>query len=360
MADHADREAKTEQASPRRVEEALKKGNTPFSREVGTVASLLAVGLLLPIVAADVAHNLVPGLAMFLDRPSDFKLETSQDIIALAWLVGTSTAASIWPAFLGLVLVGVIASGLQNAPRIVLRRIKPDASRLSMAKGLQRVLGAQGRVEFTKALLKIVVVCLACYLIARTGPERILTYSLMSHTDLPSALIAEVAALFFVIGLIATTLAAADMVWTRFKWQLDLRMSRHELKEEQRQAEGDPLVRARQRSLARDRARRRMMAAVPRATLVVANPTHYAVAMRYVHGESATPLVLAKGVDHIALRIREIAASHGIPVVEDRALAKSMYQSVKADRPIPPEFYRAIAEIILLLMSRRGTSLRGT
>ena len=155
-------------------------------------------------------------------------------------------------------------------------------------------------------------------------------------------------------------LVVADLLWTRLKWHFDLRMTKQEVKDEQKQAEGDPIVRARQRSLARDRARRRMMAAVPRATVVIANPTHYAVALRYVRGEEATPFVLAKGLDNLALKIREIAEAHDIPVIEDRALARSLYEAVSLDRPIPTEFYRAIAEIILYLMSRSNGGASNT
>jgi flagellar biosynthetic protein FlhB len=251
--------------------------------------------------------------------------------------------------------VGLLSSGLQNPPRLVLHRIKPDFSRLSPSKGLHRLLGMHGRVELMKAMIKIAIVCVAFFVMIRGATSRVSSYLQMRHDDLPRLLSSELAGLFLTIGACAAGLALADLVWTRLKWRLDLRMSLHELKEEQKQAEGDPIVRARQRSIARARARQRMIAAVPRATMVVVNPTHYAVAMRYVHGESATPVVLAKGIDHLALKIRQIAEEHDIPVIEDRPLARSLYEAVSADRPIPPEFYRAIAEIILHLMAKRGT-----
>jgi flagellar biosynthetic protein FlhB len=135
-------------------------------------------------------------------------------------------------------------------------------------------------------------------------------------------------------------------------WQRNLRMTRQEIKDELKQSDGDPIVKARMRSLARDRLRKRMIAAVPRATLVVANPTHYAVALRYVREEGGAPLVVAKGKDLIALRIRQVAEEHGIPVIEDRLLARSLYDAVEVDRLIPPEFYKAVAQIIFFLFSR--------
>jgi len=131
-------------------------------------------------------------------------------------------------------------------------------------------------------------------------------------------------------------------------------MTRQEVKDEMKQVDGDPIVKARLRSLARDRLRKRMIAAVPRATVVISNPTHYAVALRYVREEGGAPLVVAKGRDLIALKIREVAATHGIPVVENKSLAQALYRSVEVDRMIPPEFYKAVAEIIFFLFARQA------
>ncbi|MEQ9248234.1 MAG: EscU/YscU/HrcU family type III secretion system export apparatus switch protein, partial [Nitratireductor sp.] len=134
--------------------------------------------------------------------------------------------------------------------------------------------------------------------------------------------------------------------WSRHQWRVDLRMTRQEVKDEHKQTEGDPIVKARLRSLARDRARQRMMSAVPQATLVIANPTHFAIALRYRRDEDAAPVVVAKGQDLIALRIREIATEHNIPVFEEPVLARSMYKQVSVDNLIPSQFYKAVAELI--------------
>ena len=146
----------------------------------------------------------------------------------------------------------------------------------------------------------------------------------------------------------------ADLAWSRILWRRDHRMSKQEVKEELRQAEGDRMIKARLRSLRLDRSRKRMLSAVPRATMVVVNPTHYAVALRYVRAEGGAPIVVAKGADFIALKIRSIAEDHAIPVVEDKPLARSLYAAVDVDRPIPAEFYRAVAEIVHLIQQRKG------
>jgi flagellar biosynthetic protein FlhB len=163
---------------------------------------------------------------------------------------------------------------------------------------------------------------------------------------LPSATLALALDVVAPLVLIAALAGGGDFALSRFKWLADLRMTKHEVKEELRQAEGDPHVRQRVRSIRMQRARRRMIAAVPRATMVVANPTHYAIALRYVRGETAAPLVVAKGVDAMALTIRKIAEEAGVPVIEDKALARSMYDQVSVDQMIPAAFYAAVAELV--------------
>ncbi len=354
MADDQDKESKTEEATPRRIEDALGKGNQPFSRELGSAVALIVVGLGFPVAVSWVSMHVAPGLALFLDRPGDVRLENSDDVMALAWLIIVLVGIATLPVLIGFGLAGIASSALQNPLRFVLQRITPELSRISPSQGFQRIFGAAGRAEFLKSMVKFTVVAYTIYLQLRSAPERVVAYTLMRPDDLAHSLSRDVAGIFLTTGILMIGLAAFDLLWVRAKWRRDLRMSRQELKDEHKQAEGDPIVRARQRSLARSRARQRMIAAVPRATVVVANPTHYAVALRYVQGETAAPIVIAKGIDHIALRIREIAEDRDIPVIEDRALARSLYAAVKTERPIPAEFYRAVAEILLYLMTRKG------
>jgi flagellar biosynthetic protein FlhB len=145
-----------------------------------------------------------------------------------------------------------------------------------------------------------------------------------------------------------------DLAWSRFSWRQDLRMTKQEVKDEYKQSEGDPVVKMRLRSAARNRARQRMMSNVPRATLVIANPTHYSIALRYVREEDSAPVVLAKGTDLVALRIREIAQANGIPIFEDVMLARSMYKQVSVDTVIPPQFYQAVAELVRIVYGKQG------
>lgn len=149
-------------------------------------------------------------------------------------------------------------------------------------------------------------------------------------------------------------LVAIDLAWARFHWRRELRMTKQEIKDEHKQAEGDPLIKARLRSLARDRSRQRMIASASRATLVIANPTHFAIALRYKREENAAPMVVAKGMDVIALKIREVAEQNRIPVIENKALARALYEAVQVDQVIPAEFFRPVAEIIYFLQSKQA------
>jgi flagellar biosynthetic protein FlhB len=196
-------------------------------------------------------------------------------------------------------------------------------------------------------------------MLLRSQSDAVLSAIFLDPKALPDEILGISMRLLSAVCIATVLLVAADLVWARLHWLRDLRMSRQEIKDEAKELEGNPLVKARLRSLALDRARKRMIAAVPKATLVIANPTHYAIALQYVREKGGAPLVVAKGQDLIALKIREIAEANNIPVIEDKALARSMYDSVEVDQMIPPEFYRAVAELLHFLQARAGRAVTG-
>jgi flagellar biosynthetic protein FlhB len=191
-------------------------------------------------------------------------------------------------------------------------------------------------------------------MVLRSAHNNVVNALFMEPAALPTLILDMASRLVATVAVATIIPVAADVVWSRVSWQRELRMTRQEVKDELKQADGDPIVKARLRSLARDRMRKRMIASVPKATLVIANPTHFAVALRYVREEGGAPLVIAKGQDLIALKIREIAAAHGIPVIEDKALARSLYKAVEVDKMIPAEFYKAVAEIVFYVLGRQA------
>ena len=341
MAEHDDKESKTEEATEKKIRDALEKGNTPVSRELPTFASLIGLLIITSFFIVDGVLRLVASLKRFIDDPGRWPLENTADAVQVFGAINLDAARLLAPVVIVLAIAGIGASVLQNTPRIVFDRIQPQLSRISLSGGWRRIFGVQGWVEFLKGAFKFAALALLAFLLVRAARFEVFN------------------AMFLAVIAATILMVVVDLVWSRIFWRRELRMSRQEVKDEQKQAEGDPIVRARLRSLARDRARKRMITRVPKATVVIANPTHYAIALRYVRSENQAPLVVAKGLDLVALKIRKVAEEHGIPVVEDKVLARSLYDKVEVDQLIPPEFYRAVANIILYLMSRGKQAQRG-
>ena len=210
-----------------------------------------------------------------------------------------------------------------------------------------------GLVEFLKSLVKLAGAGIVVLMFVRERQAAIIGLSALDVRVIPEFMVEIIVRLLALLCVVIGVVVAADIVWSRIRWRQDLRMTKQEIKDERKQAEGDPMVKARLRSVALMRARKRMMAAVPRATLVVANPTHFAVALYYSSSEGGAPKVLAKGQDHVALRIRAMAEKHNIPVFEDKPLARSLYAQVEVDQMIPAEFYKAVARLITYLNKKK-------
>ncbi len=356
MAD--DSEDKTEEGSEKKVRDALEGGNTPFSREASVFSSLAVMLAVSSFVLAGKVRALTATLAELFANPARDPFATTADAVATLSLAVWAAAGFLMPILLLLMLAGLVAGMAQGLPRLVASRIAPRWSKLSPAAGLKRLIGRDGQVEFAKSLAKFAIVSVVVTVVMRGQVDALLA-TLNGDPALLGALTLGIVARLLAGSMVAYALVvAADLVWARLRWRRELRMTRQEVKDEMKQAEGDPLLKAKRRSLALDRARRRMMASVPKATLVIANPTHYAIALRYVREEGGAPVVLAKGQDLIALKIREIAESNGIPVIEDKALARSMYDSVEVSQLIPPEFFKAVAELIHFLQARNARTAR--
>ncbi|MBX9456620.1 MAG: flagellar biosynthesis protein FlhB [Rhizobium sp.] len=360
MADGPDKDSKTEAPSQKRFNEAAEKGNTPFSREVPVFASTLAIYIyLLFYLPSGVAH-LWETLRDLFEKPDQWRFENGQDIVALFIRLGWESSAVLLPAFVLMASFGIGASIFQNLPTPILERVSPKISRLSIIAGFNRIFGVPGFVEFGKSLFKVLVVGTIITLSLRSEFISSIDAMYADPNFLLSRLTADIKVILIIILFATALIGIVDYFWTQHQWFTDLKMTKEEVKEERKQMDGDPIMKQRQRSFARDLARKRMIAAVPRATLIIANPTHYAVALRYVREEDAAPIVLAKGTDLIALKIRSVAEAHGIPVFEDPPLARSMFAQVSVDSVIPPVFYKAIAELIQRIYSSKNKSRRAS
>lgn len=347
-----DKESKTEEATEKKLREALEKGNVPVSREAAMLGSLTGMLISLWLFVPAASLQLQDLLERFLDDPGDFRLETGTDAVNLLSAVLSQAALYVLPVVLTFGLIGVAASLMQNPPQLSLSRIAPKGSNISLISGWTRIFGMKGLVEFGKSLVKLTLVSALAYLLIRNTQSDVVNSMYSEPVTLPQVVSSTVFYLVASLMVALLVLVAADIVWTRFSWLRDLRMTKQEIKDEHKQMEGDPIVKGRIKSMQRDRARRRMIEQVPKATLVIANPTHFAIALRYVKAESPAPIVVAKGQDLIALKIREVAEEHNIPVIEDRELARSLYKAVEVDRMIPAEFYKAVAELIIYLTAR--------
>lgn len=352
MSDRPDSSEKTEQPTPKKIEDALKKGQTPYSREAPAFASLLAILLVLSLWVGGQTREFTGKLARLHDNAAGFSLETHADVTSLFQAIYGAAAVYLLPIVLLLAAFGVAAALSQSPPRIVPERIRPKLERISIKAGAKRVFGAQGAAEFLRAVFKFTVVgAAAIFLLAGELPG-VIRAIFVDPAMLPAQMLDIAIRLVGVISTAIVLLVAADLVWTRYKWRKDLRMTPREVKDELKQSEGDPIVRARMRSAQKDRSRRRMVSRVPDATVVIANPTHYSVALFYQRGTGGAPTVVAKGLDKVALKIREIAEEHEVPVVEDPPLARALYAAVEVDRTIPEEFYRAVAQVLHFIYTR--------
>jgi flagellar biosynthetic protein FlhB len=243
---------------------------------------------------------------------------------------------------------------LQSRPGFSVDKIAPDFGKVSPMAGFKRLFGAEGLMNLVKGLIKMAIVGIAIW--TQLWPERNILDSILSQStadvagDMSHLLFKVLMASLASLGVIA----GLDYFWQRMRWLQRNRMSKQEIKEEYRQNEGDPTVKAKIRQLRHERSRKRMMAAVPGATVVVMNPTHFAVALKYESGKMAAPVCVAKGVDAVALRIRAVAEENDVPVVENPPLARALYAAIDIDEPVPPEHFKAVAQVIGYVFKLRG------
>ncbi|WP_245257987.1 EscU/YscU/HrcU family type III secretion system export apparatus switch protein [Rhodomicrobium vannielii] len=353
LADNSETDNKTEAPSEKRLRDSLDKDGGPSSREVNSAAALFALVLFLMTMAPADFGEVVKNLSVFIEDPSGFSLENGADAFFILQLAGLTIFNFALPLVLMLLAATLLASFAQNPPTLIFNKIAPDLARISPQAGLKRLFAFDAVVDLLKSFIKFGIVAIAFYVAFQGGAAALLVLQTDSASTIE--LIKRLAfKAILICALACAVLAVADVFWTRFRWLRKLKMSRQDLKDEHKQSEGDPMLRARARAIARARVRRNMMTSVPNATVVIANPTHYAVALRYVRGQDRAPQTLAKGKNKLALRIRSIAEDNNVPVVENKALAKSLHDAVRVDQPIPHEFYKAVAEVIIYINKKGG------
>jgi flagellar biosynthetic protein FlhB len=341
---------KTEKPTPKRLKEARREGRIPRSPDVGAWAGMLVASALLPPLARRMSgafNGLIVQWGGIVADPDPAKL------LALLGAGAKAGALVVAPLAGTLLVVGVATSAAQGGIHPATKALLPKFSRLNPLKGIKRTFGTQAVWETLKAVLKVAVIALALWtVVRRLVPQLMLSGSLplLSIVDTVTGSAVSLVRTAAVAGL---ALAAADYAFIRRKTNKSLKMSKQEVKEEHRQQEGDPHMKGAIRSRQLLMSRNRMMAAVPDASVVMVNPTHVAVALRYEPGEGA-PRVVARGAGAVARKIREVAAEHRVPLIHDPPLARALYQGVDVGKEIPPELYAAVARVLAFVLNLRG------
>jgi flagellar biosynthetic protein FlhB len=351
MADDSDSTDKTEDPTQKRLEDALKRGDVVKSQEVNTWFIIAGATLVLMAFSGGMGANLTTTMRGLLANSYDIPLD-GPSLPQLFQKIGSEMIAAIAIPFLLLMLAAICGNLIQHQLVWSFESLAPKFSKISPLAGLKRMFSAQSLANFTKGLVKLVLV--GSVLTALMWPERHRLEGLV-YSDLNVMLVLVKSLALKLLGAVVAIMAvvaAADYLFQYRQWYEKQKMSLRELKEEFKHTEGDPAIKGKMRQLRQTKSRRRMMAAVPKAAVVITNPTHYAIALQYERGMEA-PICVAKGVDALALKIRQVAGEHSVPVVENPPLARALHATVEIDEAIPPEHYKAVAEVIGYVMKLR-------
>ncbi len=354
MADDQDDDSqKTEDPTPKKLEEARKRGQVPMSREVNNWIMLFAATILISSFAGTMMNDLKDMMRVYIEQahalpgmPGGLGVVLGEGLKQVLFIIAIPFAFLLVAAFLG----PFVQIGPLYAPQI----IKPDFSKVSIKKGFGRLFSMRSLVEFAKGLLKI------CVVGAVAG---VIVYPYLGQfehlIDIPVVMMMDelrylVIKMMIGVLVILMVIAGADLVYQRYEYNKKMRMSRQDIKDEYKQSEGDPHIKGKLRQLRMEKARQRMMQNVPNADVVITNPTHYSIALKYNPDENPAPIVIAKGMDEVALRIREIAKENDIILYENRPLARALYETVEIDEMVPTEHFKAVAEVISYVFKLKG------
>jgi flagellar biosynthetic protein FlhB len=359
MADDNDQHDKSEDPTQKRLDDALKRGDVAKSQEVNAWFALAAATLILLSFSASMSQHLTTTMRGLLANSYQIRVDGRGFLLVVQKMAMEVVAAVAIPLLL-LALAAVVGNMIQHRLVWSGEPLKPKLSKISPMAGFKRLFSKQSMANFVKGVFKLALI--GSVMAALLWPERSRLDTLVTldvAAILPFTLTLALQLLGAVVAILAL-IAAADYLFQYQQWFERQKMSMRELKDEFKQTEGDPHVKGKIRQLRESRMRKRMMASVPEATVVITNPTHFAVALKYDKGMDA-PVCVAKGADLIALRIRTVAEEHRIPIVENPPLARALHGTVEVDKEIPPEHYQAVAEVIgyVMRLNRAAAGARG-
>ena len=348
MSDDTEESSKTEDPSAKRLEDARKRGDVSKSQEVTTWFALAGIGAVIALMASWTATNLMQELKIVMANADRYEVGGNQFGAFFTSLAQSIIGAAIVPMVI-LTAFAVLGNLIQHRPLISIDPLIPKLSKISPLTGFGRLFSRDSLINFVKGLFKLGVI--ATVMFFTLWPERNRLDTMVQGDPATILITVERLTLKVIWAALAivTVIAIADLVYQRNRWWTRHKMTLQEVRDEYKQMEGDPKVKGRIRQLRMERGRQRMMGQVPKATVIIANPTHYAVALKYDRNMAA-PLCVAKGMDDLALRIRAVAEENDVPVVENPPLARALYAAVEIDQTIPGEHFKAVAQVIGYVM----------
>lgn len=353
-----DSDDKTEEPTGKRLSDARNEGNVPQTMEVKAMMSLILGIIMVGILAPGMGSRIKATIEPFVTQPH--LIEVGKDGLAELLLhLALGTAVAMAAPFALVVALGILGSIAQTKGFLwVPKKLAPNFGKLNPLEGVKRIVSVNQLVDLVKQLVKLSVLgALLGWVFWGSVSElqNLATLDLMAILEYISN---KIYWMILITLMMVVVLAVGDYLFQRYRWMEKMKMTKQEVKDEHKQQEGDPQVKAKIKSLRMQRARKRMMAAVPKADVVITNPTHYAVALKYDIDAMSAPVLVAKGVDLVAKRIRDLADEHDVPIVENPPVARALYAAVELDHEIPPEHYKAVAEIIGYVMRLKDKNAR--
>ncbi len=352
MADEDDA-SKTEEPTDRKLGKAREKGQVSQSQEVKNWAALLGISLGMLMLIPGVMRGVAGVTRRFIESPEDIQFNFEQIRLIIANL-GLEIAIILGP-LIGLMVLLALANSLAQVGLIwSTEKLKPDFSKLNLFKGAKKLFSPNSLVEFAKSIVKLIVVSAVGLGAVMPSLSDITTFPTMDIIISLDRLYRVALILITATFAVMTVVAVLDWFWQKYSFTKSMRMTKQEIKDEQKSTDGDPQIKARIRKIRVERFQQRMMASVPEADVVITNPTHFAVALKYKMDDMTAPKVVAKGVDFLAHKIKSVAEENDVTIVENPLLARALYAAVEVDEEIPAEHYKAVAEIIGYVMRLRG------
>lgn len=357
IAEDDDEASKTEEPSERKISKAKEEGDIAISQDAKSFIMLIGMLFVIWLILPLMFKWFYMFSLKFIENPDTISTDSRHlrllfynTVIALIKILGIPFAIFM--------LLGIFASVAQTGFVYAPKKLEPNWNKLNIFAALTQFINMKKIVESLKGIIKITVIAFIGILVIRPYLEKVNLMPGMETIAILSFIHKIVVLLIFTVVIAVLVIAIADYAYQKYQHLKKLRMTKQEVKDEYKQMEGDPLVKSRIRQIRMERARHRMMDAVPRADVVIVNPTHYAVALEYKMEKMDAPVVVAKGLDNLALRIREIAEEHDIPIVENPPLARALFASVELDQSIPAEHFKAVAEVIGYVMQLKNPQTR--